>query len=163
MSSNIIKSISILISSLLVSLFSIYCHAEDKNIDYKSPVGIWKTIDDETGDVKSIVTIEKRNNELTGKVVKILKLSPDVKGTPDTVKCLKCTGANKDKLIKGMTILWGVSKDGNEWTGGKILDPKTGSIYSVKLYLDETGKKLNVRGFIGFSLLGRTQVWQRLS
>jgi uncharacterized protein (DUF2147 family) len=60
-----------------------------------------------------------------------------------------------------MTILWGLSKDGDEWNGGQILDPKNGKIYKAKMSLDDGGRKLNVRGYIGFSLMGRSQVWQR--
>lgn len=61
-----------------------------------------------------------------------------------------------------MTILWGVKQNGDEYTGGEILDPKTGTIYRVKFSLDDNGKRLNVRGFVGFSLFGRTQVWHRM-
>jgi len=71
--------------------------------------------------------------------------------------CGKCDGANKDKPVVGMNILWGLKKDGDAWEGGKILDPKTGKVYSAKLKL--AGDKLEVRGFLGMALLGRTQTW----
>ncbi|WP_315856578.1 DUF2147 domain-containing protein [Rhizobium leguminosarum] len=61
----------------------------------------------------------------------------------------------------GLVILSGLKKDGDEYTGGKILDPDNGKVYSSKIYLADEGKKLNVRGFIGVSLLGRSQVWER--
>jgi uncharacterized protein (DUF2147 family) len=60
-----------------------------------------------------------------------------------------------------MTIIWGMKKDGDAWAGGKILDPKDGKIYGCKMHLEDDGKKLEVRGFIGFSLLGRSQTWER--
>jgi uncharacterized protein (DUF2147 family) len=60
-----------------------------------------------------------------------------------------------------MTILWGLTKQGDEYQGGEILDPETGKVYRVKMKIQDEGKKLMVRGFIGFSLLGRTQVWFR--
>jgi len=62
-----------------------------------------------------------------------------------------------------MTIMSGVKKDGDVWDGGKILDPKTGKVYKVKLTLDNGGQKMDVRGYIGFSLLGRSQTWYRLA
>lgn len=134
-------------------------------IDYKSPLGYWKTIDDETGIEKSLVLLEKtKNNQITGKVVKILKL--DEGGDPETKVCEKCHGKNRNKPIKGMTIMWGVKKespDDDEWDGGSILDPKSGSTYKVKFSLDDNGRKLNVRGYIGVSLFGRTQVWHRIT
>lgn len=123
--------------------------------------GYWKTVDDQTGDDKSILLLEKSDNgEITGRVVKILKT--DDGSDPETRVCDKCDGERKNKRIKGMTVMWGIKKTGdNEWSGGKILDPKTGSIYNVKFSLEDSGDKLNVRGYIGFSLFGRTQVWYR--
>jgi uncharacterized protein (DUF2147 family) len=60
-----------------------------------------------------------------------------------------------------MTIIWGMKKDGDDWAGGKILDPKNGKVYGCKMHLEDGGKKLEVRGFIGFSMLGRSQTWER--
>jgi uncharacterized protein (DUF2147 family) len=60
-----------------------------------------------------------------------------------------------------MTIMWGMKKNGDEWSGGQILDPKNGKVYGCRMHLTDNGQKLEVRGFIGFSLLGRTQVWDR--
>lgn len=121
----------------------------------QSPVGTWKTIDDETGKAKSHVEIFEKDGKLYGKVVKIL--------TPgkENAKCDKCGGALKGKPINGMVILNGLKKDGNEWNGGKIIDPNTGKEYKASLKLN--GKdKLDVRGYIGISLVGRTQTWQKL-
>ena len=122
-----------------------------------TPVGSWTTIDDETGKPKSVVEIyEARDGTLAGRVDKILQSDRG----PDPM-CDKCTGANKGKPVKGMVILWGVKQKGNTWEGGKILDPASGKVYSVKVTPTEGGSKLEVRGFMGFSLLGRTQTWVR--
>ena len=122
-----------------------------------TPVGSWTTIDDETGKPKSVVEIyEARDGSLAGRVDEILQSDRG----PDPV-CDKCTGANKDKPVKGMVILWGIKQKGNTWEGGKILDPASGKVYSVKVTPTEGGSKLEVRGFMGFSLLGRTQTWVR--
>lgn len=122
-----------------------------------TPVGSWTTIDDETGKPKSVVEIyEARDGTLAGRVDEILQSDRG----PNPV-CDKCTGANKGKPVKGMVILWGVKQKGNTWEGGKILDPASGKVYSVKVTPTEGGSKLEVRGFMGFSLLGRTQTWVR--
>ena len=122
-----------------------------------SPVGTWTTVDDETKKPKSIVEIyEARDGTLAGRVSEILHSDRG----PDPV-CDKCTGERRNKPIKGMVILWGVKKKGDTWEGGKILDPATGKIYSVKVRPVNGGSKLDVRGFIGFSLLGRSQTWIR--
>ncbi|NKF21034.1 DUF2147 domain-containing protein [Solimonas marina] len=120
-----------------------------------SPVGVWKTIDDSTGKAKSLVQITDEGGTLHGKVIKILHPSH-----PNPT-CDKCDGDKKGKPIEGMEIMWGVKKDGSQWDGGKILDPEKGKTYGVKLSLEDGGDKLDVRGFIGFSLLGRTQTWVR--
>lgn len=123
-----------------------------------SPVGVWKTIDDVTGKERSIVRIIEVNGELQGTVEKIFERPGD---DPEHL-CDKCKGELKDKPVIGMTIVWGLKDKGDVWKGGKILDPDNGKTYSCKMELAENGKELNVRGFIGISLIGRTQTWYRL-
>ncbi|RUL78283.1 DUF2147 domain-containing protein [Dyella choica] len=122
-----------------------------------TPVGTWRQIDDVTGKPKSVIQITEDNGKLQGKVLQVL-LSDD---GPHPV-CKKCEGERKDQPVEGMVIMWNVSKDGDVWDGGKILDPKNGKVYSVKLSLTEGGQKLDVHGYIGISLLGRSQVWERM-
>ena len=122
-----------------------------------SPVGKWKTIDDKTHEVKSIVEITENGGLLEGKVLQVLKSDHG----PHPV-CSECDGERKNKPIEGMTIMWGLKKDGDEWSGGQILDPAKGKIYKVTLKLENGGKTLDVHGYIGFSLIGRSQEWQRV-
>lgn len=122
-----------------------------------TPVGTWRQIDDVTGKPKSIIQITENNGKLEGKVMQVL-LSDD---GPHPL-CKKCDGERKDQPVEGMVIMWGVSKDDDVWDGGKILDPKNGKVYSVKLSLTDGGQKLDVHGYIGISLLGRSQVWERM-
>jgi len=130
--------------------------------DTSTPVGTWKQVDDVTGKVKSIVQISETNGMLEGKVMQLLNRSPEaIARDGEHPKCTKCDGERKDQPIEGMTIMWGVSKDGDVWDGGKILDPKSGKVYKVKLTLEDGGQKLDVHGYIGFALLGRSQVWER--
>ena len=123
-----------------------------------TPVGTWKTIDDETKKVKSIVEISEVNGEIVGKVKEVLQSD---KG-PNPL-CDQCEGERKNQPVTGMTIIWGMKKDGDVWDGGTILDPKNGNTYGCKLTPIENGEKLQVRGFKGFSLLGRTQIWERVT
>lgn len=116
--------------------------------------GKWKTIDDITGEAKSIVEIYKKNGKAYGKVVEIL--NPEKRND----KCINCTGADKNKPILGMEILKDLKKNGSEYSGGTITDPNTGKIYKALMEL-ETPNKLKVRGYIGFSLMGRSQYWER--
>lgn len=123
-----------------------------------TPIGKWKTIDDETNKPKSIVEIFEKDGKLHGKIEKLF-LKADEDQNP---KCDKCSGEKKDQLIVGMQILNGLKKDSDtKWIDGEILDPNNGKTYSCKVTLIEDGKKMEVRGFIGFSLLGRTQIWDR--
>jgi uncharacterized protein (DUF2147 family) len=119
-----------------------------------SPVGLWKNIDDETKQPKALIRIVETDGVLSGKIEKILTDKPDA-------VCDKCEGDLKDKPVQGMQILAGLKK-GEEWyEGGTILDPNNGKVYRSKLKLIDGGGKLQVRGFIGVSLLGRTQTWVR--
>jgi uncharacterized protein (DUF2147 family) len=124
-----------------------------------SPAGLWKTIDDKTHKEKSLVRIVESNGIYTGTVDKLL--DPDTK--KDAV-CKDCTDERKDKPILGMTILRGVKADPDDkavFQGGDILDPDDGKVYKVRLKLIDNGATLDVRGYIGMPLLGRTQSWSR--
>ncbi len=125
--------------------------------DDHSPVGLWKSIDDETGKPKSLIRVTETAGVYQGKIEKLLR-SPDQDQNP---KCTKCEGAEKDQPILGMTIMTGLKKDDDEYKGGHILDPNNGKLYKCKMELIDGGKKLKVRGYIGFSLIGRSQIWMR--
>lgn len=121
-----------------------------------SPVGQWQTVDDVTGKVKSIVAIREQNGTLFGTIDKVFK--PPV---PKPL-CIRCPGAFKNRPVVGLQILWGLRKNGSQWWGGQILDPETGKIYHCTLTLEDGGKQLRIRGYIGFSLFGRTEHWLRV-
>jgi uncharacterized protein (DUF2147 family) len=122
-----------------------------------SPVGRWKTVDDITGKVKSVVSIWEQNGKLFGRVQKLV--NPDPKNP--NPRCEGCAGDQKGKPVVGLQIMQNLQKDGNGWSGGTILDPATGKIYKCLLSVLDGGTRLKVRGFVGFSLLGRTQYWLR--
>ena len=119
------------------------------------PVGVWRTIDDETKKERSTVRITETNGVLTGRI----------EGLPDSADrdavCDKCSDQRKGARIIGLTIIEGVSNgDGDEyWDGGQILDPNNGKTYTVRLSPLDNGRRLQVRGYIGPFF--RTQVWER--
>ena len=122
-----------------------------------SPIGLWKTIDDSTGKPKSLVRITESNGVISGKIEKLIR-EPSEDQNP---VCSKCDGELKDKPVLGMTILNGLQKDGDSYSGGTVLDPHNGKTYKAKITLKDEGKKLDMRGYIGAPLFGRTQTWIR--
>jgi uncharacterized protein (DUF2147 family) len=124
-----------------------------------SPAGLWKTIDDDTGKPKALVRITENNGEFRARIEKLFE---DPVAAGRSGKCDKCEDARKDQPIVGMTIMTDMKKlEGREYTGGQLLDPNNGKVYKAKMELEEDGKKLNVRGYLGVPMLGRTQVWLR--
>jgi uncharacterized protein (DUF2147 family) len=124
-----------------------------------TPVGVWKSIDDDSKKEKSLIRITESAGVLSGRIEKLL----DPATPPDAV-CKECSDERKDKTVLGMTILRGVRpSDGDKglWDGGDILDPNNGKVYKVRLRPIDGGAKLEVRGYIGAPLLGRTQTWIR--
>lgn len=120
-------------------------------------VGTWQTIDDHTGQPKALIQITPDGSgNLMGKIIK--GLGPD--DNPER-RCSACTDERKDQLMLGMTIINDMKKDGDGWDGGHILDPENGKLYKCKMHLEDGGQKLVVRGYIGVSLLGRSQTWIR--
>lgn len=118
-------------------------------------IGRWKTIDDETGKEKGVVEIYEKNGKIYGKIVEILDAQHRDK------KCTLCKGDDKNKPILGLTFIKGLTKDGDEYNDGQVLDPKNGKLY--KCYITLIGNdKLKIRGYIGILLFGRTQYWYRV-
>jgi uncharacterized protein (DUF2147 family) len=125
-----------------------------------SPVGLWKTIDDDTGNERSLVRIVETDGGLQGKVERILTREPE--DDPED-RCTACSGERRNQPVIGMTILWGMKREeGGRWAGGEILDPESGSIYDCSIEVVEEGRTLRVRGFLLFSLFGRSQLWHRV-
>ena len=122
-----------------------------------SPVGLWKNIDDVTGKPKALIRITENKGELQGRIEKLFRPA-EMEQNP---KCERCEGANKDQPIVGMVFMSGLKKAGDEYNGGEILDPDNGKVYKSKMTLIDGGKKLNVRGYVGIPILGRSQVWVR--
>jgi uncharacterized protein (DUF2147 family) len=124
-----------------------------------TPAGLWKTIDDDGKTEKSLVRIVDTAGVLSGKVEKIFDAAKQ------DAKCEECSDARKGQPVLGLTIIQGVKANAGEpglWDGGEILDPNNGKTYKVRLKPVNGGKTLEVRGYIGMPMLGRTQTWQRV-
>ena len=124
-----------------------------------TPAGLWKTVDDSTKKEKSLVRIVESGGVYTGRVEKVI--DPD---SPKDAVCKDCTDDRKDRPVVGMTIIRNMKASGDKdvFEGGDILDPNNGKVYKAKLKLIDNGSKLEVRGYIGLPMLGRTQTWQRV-
>ncbi len=140
---------------LLISILLIV--ASSLLADPAPVTGQWRTID-EKGEEKSVVEIYQQGGKIYGKIVS-LKEPNEPDGSPKI--CSKCKGADKDKPIIGLVIIKDLTPDGDEWANGTIMDPNNGTVYKCKMKAVDGGKKLDVRGFVGFSLIGRTQTWLR--
>ncbi len=124
------------------------------SINAQTIFGKWENHDEVTDKVDSIVEVYKKDGKAYAKIIEII----DEVHKNDI--CIKCKGKLKDKPILGMHILNGLKKDGDQWSGGKILDPKKGKKYKcyIKLKNNDT---LKIRGYIGFVTFGRTTYWSR--
>ena len=122
----------------------------------QTPVGLWQTFDDHTGQARGMVRIFEAQGRLYGDVVRVLDTDK-----PGAV-CIKCTDDRKDKPVLGMQIIRGLMPDGDGWSGGTILDPETGTAYRCSMHLTDGGRKLVLRGYVGISLFGRSQTWVRV-
>jgi len=122
-----------------------------------TPVGLWKTIDDDGKTEKSLVRISEPGGVLSGKIEKTFEADKQ------DSKCDKCTDERKDKPVLGMVILRNLKPDADDkevWSGGEVLDPNNGKTYKARLKPLEGGKQLQMRGYLG--PFYRTQVWQRV-
>lgn len=144
--------------ALSVALVGIAAALPGITLAQTTPVGLWKTIDDDTKAEKSLVRITEAGGALAGRIEKLLD------PTKQDAKCDKCGDARKDQPVTGMTIISGVraNDDKSLWEGGEILDPNNGKTYKVRIKPVDGGKKLEVRGYIGAPMLGRTQTWIRV-
>ncbi len=136
-----------LLFTFALSLVSVFSFAQIE--------GKWKTIDDETKEAKSIVEIFKKSDgKYYAKIVQLFQ-------KPENANCVKCTDDRKNKPLVGLEIIRGLKKDGAEFSGGTITDPKSGKTY--KCLIKREGNKLNLRGYVGIPTIGRTQIWEKVN
>ncbi|MFY0631118.1 MAG: DUF2147 domain-containing protein [Flavobacteriaceae bacterium] len=130
-----------------ILLFSISCFSQ-------TIFGKWNSFDEDTKKLESVIEVYKKDGKAYAKIISIT--DPE----RQDATCFKCKGKLKDQPILGMDILTGLKEDGDEWSGGKIIDPKNGKQYKCYIKLLDNNT-LKLRGYIGFSMFGRTAIWKR--
>ncbi len=121
-----------------------------------SPVGAWKTVDDKTGKARAVMRLVETNGVISGRIER------GYNPAEDNRVCTACPDERKGQLLRGMEVVRGMRAHGEQWGGGEVLDPDNGMTYSCRMRLIDGGARLEVRGYLGISLFGRTQVWERL-
>lgn len=152
-SQNFSRVAAIFLAALFLNLPCANAQASD--LPLTSPLGLWKTIDDKTGEARGFVRVYQQSQKFYARIEK--SATPD----EDSLTCTKCSDERKDQPIMGLVIMRGVVLEGGEYRGGDILDPDSGTTYRCKLKIEDGGRRLNVRGYIGVSLVGRSQIWER--
>ncbi len=136
------------------TLFTLLIFTMSFSINAQSIFGKWHSTNEDTGEIDSVIEVYKKDGKAYAKIIEIK--NPDRKNAV----CDLCEGKNNNKPILGLNILTGLEKDDDEWSGGKILDPRNGKIYKCYIKLEEPNK-LKIRGYIGFALIGKTAYWTR--
>ena len=124
------------------------------SINSQSIFGKWYSTNDETGEIDSVIEVYKKQEKAIGKIIEIKN------SERKNAVCDLCKDKNKNKPILGLNILNGLEKDGEEWSGGTILDPRNGNVYKCFIQLVQQDK-LKIRGYLGLSIFGKTAYWQR--
>ncbi len=142
--------------ALMAIMATVLAAATEPPAPDTSPVGLWRQVDEKTGQAQGLVRIFVRDGALYGRIERVFNPA-DAAGV-----CEQCTDDRKGKPIVGLELLRGLRPDGDgSWSGGDILDPGTGKVYGASLRLADGGQKLIVRGYLLISLLGRSQTWIR--
>jgi uncharacterized protein (DUF2147 family) len=123
-----------------------------------SAIGLWEQVDEKTGKAESWFKISERNGVYQGNIVKIF-FKP---GEDENWSCDKCEGEDRGKPVLGLALLKGMQRKGLTYENGTITDPRDGKVYRVEMTVHENSQKLDVRGYVGFIIFGRTQTWNRL-
>jgi uncharacterized protein (DUF2147 family) len=123
-----------------------------------SAAGLWEQVDEKTGRAESWFKIAERNGVYEGTIVKIFPKP----GDDENWVCDKCEGAEKGAPVLGLKLIKGMRRNGMGYENGTIMDPRDGSVYRAVMTLSPDGRRLEVRGYLGISLFGRSQTWNRL-
>jgi uncharacterized protein (DUF2147 family) len=123
-------------------------------------VGLWEQIDEKTGKAESWFNIVEKDGVYIGTIVKMFQKPGDP--PPESWRCSKCEGAEKDQPVLGLALVKGMKRHGMKYEDGTIMDPRDGNVYRALMELSPDNKRLEVRGYLGVALFGRSQTWNRL-
>jgi uncharacterized protein (DUF2147 family) len=142
----------------MVAVLLVVAAASPLHAAEPTAAGLWEQVDEKTGKPESWFKITERNGVYEGTIAKIF-FKP---GEDPNWVCDKCQGAEKGRPVLGLTLIKGMQRNGLSYENGTIMDPRDGSVYRALMRLTPDGKKLEMRGYLGISLFGRSQVWNRL-
>jgi uncharacterized protein (DUF2147 family) len=162
------KKITNLLGLLMVVCLFTTATTAQVSVNGKDCLGVWKTVDDETGRTKSHVEIFKKGNNYHAKIIKLLDpqtLKDSGEKRFEDIKCDKCPSDHgKDQSMIGLEMVWDMYKSSDKWKGGSIMDPKKGKVYTCTMWMDDSdakGNTLMVRGWV--AMFYRTQTWYRIN
>ncbi len=142
---------------LIIQVTSVASSAIQAGMSAPTAAGVWRQVD-ESGKVGALVTISQEGNAFVGR---LSRLFLDPRDDPNPI-CENCPGDKHNQPFLGLAFIEGMKQSGLDYTGGTVLDPKTGKIYNAKMSLSPDGKRLTLRGYIGLSIFGRSQTWTRV-
>ncbi len=149
------KQLIIIIATLLLNSTVFAAATPSHQID-----GVWEVRYDASNTPSSHIRITTQKN---GELIGVIEEAYPRPGENPSPNCTKCEGANKDKPIVGMTVLWGMMPDGtNQWSQGHVLNAENGKIYSGKMTLSKDGKTLDLRGYVFQPVFGATSTWHKI-
>jgi uncharacterized protein (DUF2147 family) len=125
-----------------------------------SAVGLWEQVDEKSGQAESWFRITEKGGIYYGQIVKTFPKPGEE--PPEKWLCTKCEGAERNQPVMSLQLIKGMQRDGLKYENGTIMDPRDGAVYRARMELSPDGQKLEVRGYLGISLFGRSQIWNRL-
>lgn len=146
-----------IVAAILVSLSAFAWAAPAAN--EPSAAGLWEQYDDK-GAPESWFRIAEKDGLYTGGVVKMFPKPGDP--PPESWRCAKCEGAEKDAQVLGLALIKGMKRNGLKYEGGTITDPRDGTVYRALMNVSPDGKQLELRGYVGYAVFGKSQMWKRL-
>lgn len=124
----------------------------------QTAAGVWEQVNEKTGEAQATITIAKSGPAYVGTITTIYPKP----GHPTDPICVNCPGSLKNRPMKGLQIINDMQQSGLDYTGGTILDPESGSVYTANMQLSTDGRHLTVRGYVGIPTFGRSQTWNRI-
>jgi Uncharacterized protein conserved in bacteria (DUF2147)/Trypsin-like peptidase domain len=147
------------LKTLLIAAFAALSFASSARAGDSSAVGLWQQVDENTGRTESwYLFVERPGGFYQGSIVKLF-FKP---GEDENWVCSKCEGTERNAPVLGLTLIKGMQRNGSSYENGTITDPRDGTVYRASMKLSPDGQNLEVRGYLGIAVFGRSQIWHRL-